>query len=103
MRFSIIFAIFLSALSIIFVAQNSESAEISFLAWSFDWPIAFSLLVTLLIGFLIGVLFLIPTIYRSAQKANKLGKENVLMKKSLENNPQNVVKGGINNDSVEYN
>lgn len=103
MRFSIIFAIVLSAFSIIFVAQNSESYEIFFLAWSFNWPIAFSLLMTLLIGFLIGILFLIPTIYRSTQKANNLGKENVLMKKSLENNPQKADLDGVNNDSVKYN
>ncbi|MFA5099382.1 MAG: lipopolysaccharide assembly protein LapA domain-containing protein [Candidatus Omnitrophota bacterium] len=46
-------------LLIVFTAQNYETVRIKFLAWSFQSSSAISIFISLMIGFLVGVLMCI--------------------------------------------
>lgn len=69
---TIILAGVLLLLTVIFTIQNSAKAQIELFFWDADISLSLILFTTLLIGILIGIFALIPTIFRLRKKVNKL-------------------------------
>jgi len=69
---TIILAGILLLLTVIFTIQNSAKAQIKLFFWDADISLSLILFSTLLIGILIGIFALIPTIFRLRKKVNKL-------------------------------
>lgn len=72
MRALVALALILSLLVTIFAVQNIQPATVQFLFWSVSGSLALVLMVTLIIGILIGVLLMIPGSVRSRLKAGEL-------------------------------
>jgi uncharacterized integral membrane protein len=53
--FAVVGLAFLLLLLIIFIAQNTQDVQVSFLGWNGQAPLAVSLLVAVLVGILLGV------------------------------------------------
>ncbi|NCJ07639.1 DUF1049 domain-containing protein [Synechococcales cyanobacterium C] len=64
MRLFLILAIAIAALAILFALQNADLATIRLGVWVFDSPLALVLLVTLAIGFLLGLMVSVPALVR---------------------------------------
>jgi len=87
MRFMTIIAIILAGIAVIFIFQNINPITISFFTLEFEAPVAIILFFTLLIGFVIGALLVLPSLFRAIKESSRLGKENVLFKKNSNINP----------------
>ncbi len=72
---SILMALLIAMVAVVFALQNATTVTISFLVWKFDGSLALLLLLTLAIGFLIGWLATTPTIFRLRRERNALKKE----------------------------
>ncbi len=72
MRFLILVALFLSLLVTIFAVQNNQPTTVKFLAWSVDGSSALVLMVTLILGILIGVMLMVPGSVRGRLRAGEL-------------------------------
>ncbi len=58
--FFIIAALIIAILVIIFAVQNASIALVSFLAWQFQGSLALVLLLTFILGFITGLLVVLP-------------------------------------------
>lgn len=72
MRALIALALVLSLLVTIFAVQNIQPATVQFLFWSVSGSLALVLMVTLILGILIGVLLMIPGSVRNRLKVGEL-------------------------------
>lgn len=72
MRFLIVVALLLSLLVTIFAVQNNQPTTVKFLVWSVDGSSALVLMVTLLLGILIGVLLMLPGSLRGRLRTGEL-------------------------------
>ena len=84
MKFSIIFSIIIAAVALLFAFQNIEVVNITFFQWGFSGPVSLVIIASLLIGFVIGLIFFIPNSMASKWKI-KLQKEAIeKLQKQLE-------------------
>ena len=75
MRFALILSLLVSILAVIFAFQNPEPVDIEFLTLqSVPVPLALVVIVTLLIGVLVGTLFSVPNRFRARGRIKKLEK-----------------------------
>ena len=66
----LILALVIAIIAVIFALQNTAVVTISFLVWKVTGSLSLVLLVTLAIGVLIGVLFLIPSAIKTSLLAS---------------------------------
>ncbi len=64
MQISLILALVISVLAVIFALQNTSSVTLIFFGWRIDGPLALVLLVTLAVGFLVSLLASLPALIR---------------------------------------
>jgi uncharacterized integral membrane protein len=64
MRITFVFALILILLVTIFAVQNNESIKINLLFWEIDGSLALVLVITFILGILIGLLVSTPTTLR---------------------------------------
>ena len=65
MQLSLIFALFIALLAVIFSVQNTSPVTINFLFWNFEGSLALILLITLVTGVIIGFLTSSPSLLKS--------------------------------------
>lgn len=83
MTVSVFFALFIALVAVVFALQNSMVVSVSFLVWRFDGSLALILLLTLAVGFLVGWLAALPTIFRLRRERAGLRKEVARLEESL--------------------
>ena len=79
----LILALVIAIIAVIFALQNTAVVTISFLVWKVTGSLSLVLLVTLAIGVLIGVLFLIPSAIKSSFQASGQRKQLGALEKEL--------------------
>ncbi len=84
MPISILLALLIALVAVVFALQNATTVTIAFLAWHFDGSLALLLLLTLAVGFLIGWLAATPSIIRHRLEKNTLRKQIVKLEETLE-------------------
>lgn len=72
MRFYIVLALLLMLLVTIFAVQNNAAITITFLFWQIGGSLALVLMITLMLGILIGLLLLTPTVLRGKRREVEL-------------------------------
>ena len=60
MQISLIFALLIAALAVVFALQNGTPTTVTFLAWTFHGSLALILLIALGVGVLISLLVFLP-------------------------------------------
>jgi len=68
MTFKMIIALILTGCAVLFIAQNSDVVQVSFLAWQISLSRALLIVFSLLIGFIIGWFMNSYFSYRRAQR-----------------------------------
>ncbi len=66
MQISLILALAISVLAVIFALQNTSTVTLVFFGWRIDGPLALVLLVTLAVGVLISLLASLPALIRGS-------------------------------------
>ena len=82
MQRSLIFALLLVLVIVVFALQNSDPIPVKLFFWEIESSIAFVMTSVLFIGALLGVLFSLPSIFKKNEKIEKL--EEQLTKKEKE-------------------
>lgn len=72
MRIFFVVALILALLVTVFAVQNNQPITISFLFWSIDGSLALVLMITLVLGIVIGVLLMAPGSVRSRLRVGNL-------------------------------
>ena len=77
--------------SVLFAVQNTETVTVTFIAWSLTGSLSLILIITIIVGFLIGSLLLAPSIIKKKfqsfglkRRVSKLQKEKVKLNKRIE-------------------
>lgn len=60
----IIFVCLVAVLAVVFALQNSAAITVTFFAWSLSASLSLLLIVTLVMGFFLGMLIMVPSIFR---------------------------------------
>ncbi len=79
----LILALAIAIIAVIFALQNTAVVTISFLVWKVTGSLSLVLLVTLAIGVLIGVLFLLPSAIKTTLQASGQRKQLGTLEKEL--------------------
>jgi uncharacterized integral membrane protein len=90
MRLFLILALIIAILAIIFALQNAVPIEIAFGIWRLEESLALVLLLTLTVGFVVGLLVSIPTITRREWKISNQKKKIVELENSLNENIEQI-------------
>lgn len=72
MQRTLIIALLLILVVVVFALQNSDPIQIKLLFWDVESSIAFIMTSVLFIGALLGVLFSLPSIYKKREKIIEL-------------------------------
>ena len=64
MVFSLILALLFAILAVIFAVQNPTMVEITFFTWQIEGSLALVVFITLVVGVLIGLLVMIPSVVK---------------------------------------
>lgn len=83
MSVPIFVALFVALVAVVFALQNSMVVSVSFLVWRFSGSLALILLLTLAVGFLVGWLAALPTIFRLRRERMGLRKEVARLEEKL--------------------
>lgn len=75
------FIIFCS--TIVFIFQNLNVATVYFFDISFTGPLALSIAVAVIGGFLAGIFFMLPSLFRRRRELKKALRENVMLNKKV--------------------
>jgi uncharacterized membrane protein YciS (DUF1049 family) len=86
----LILALVIAIIAVIFALQNTPVVTISFLVWKVTGSLSLVLLVTLAIGVLIGVLFLIPSAIKTSIQASGHRKRVGVLEKELSDHKTQV-------------
>lgn len=81
MQRSLIFALLLILVVVVFALQNSDPVLIKLLFWQVECSVAFVMTSVLFIGALLGVLFSLPSIFKKREQIAEL-------KEKLEEKPK---------------
>ena len=73
--FYIVLVLLVAVVAVIFALQNSAAITISLFSWSMSGSLSLFLIVTLSIGFLLGVLLMTPSVFRRSRMAHGLKKQ----------------------------
>ncbi len=84
MPISILLALLIALVAVVFALQNATTVTIAFLAWHFDGSLALLLLLTLAVGFLIGWLAATPSLFRHRLEKKSLRKQIAKLEEHLE-------------------
>ncbi|NEP60007.1 MAG: LapA family protein [Symploca sp. SIO2G7] len=90
MRLFLILASIIALLAIVFALQNAVSIEIAFGIWRLEESLALVLLLTLTVGFIIGLLVSIPTITKKEWKISNQKKMIVELENKLNENIERI-------------
>ncbi len=83
MQIFLFIALIISALAILFAAQNNDPASVSFIVWDFESSLAFILVITLAAGALISFFVALPTNIRVRWALRNQKKKITELEKSL--------------------
>ncbi len=72
MQRSLIIALILAIIVVIFALQNSDTVLVKLWFWEVQSSVALVMLIILLIGAILGVLFSLPSIFRKNKKIEEL-------------------------------
>lgn len=93
----LILALLISVVAVIFALQNTDPVTVSFFIWQFEQSLALVLLLSVLVGVLIGLLTILPGMIRTRwhlasrnKKLNQLEKEVIETKIKLEAASQRI-------------
>ncbi len=81
--FLLIIALLIAIVAVIFALQNTALIMVSFFAWQFEQSLALVLLLTVILGVLIGVLTILPGSIRSKWRLSSQKKKLDALEKSL--------------------
>ena len=84
MRITFVFALLLILLVTIFAVQNNAMIEVNLLFWRVDGSLALVLVITIILGILIGLLLSTPTALRNRSQLSELRKRLRLVETDLE-------------------
>lgn len=71
MQISLILALVISVIAVIFAVQNTSTVTLIFFGWRIDGPLALVLLVTLAVGVLVSLLASLPALIRGRLTATR--------------------------------
>ena len=86
----LIVALLIAIVAVIFALQNTMTITISFLAWEVTGSLSLVLLVTLVIGVVIGLLFLAPSTIKNSMAASGHRKRADSLEKELDDHKARV-------------
>ena len=72
MQRSLIFALILAIIVVIFALQNSDTVTVKLWFWEVQSSVALVMLIILLIGAILGVMFSLPSIFKKNKKIEDL-------------------------------
>jgi uncharacterized integral membrane protein len=81
MKFTLIFGLALTILTLIFALQNTDQVSLTFFTTQFSGSIAAVTVTTLIVGIVSGFLLLLPKIFESTVITRKLTKANGIFQK----------------------
>jgi putative membrane protein len=84
MILALILALVFAIVAVIFALQNPMVISVSFLTYRGDWPVALLILISVGLGFLIGVLVMTPGAIRRAWTLGSLRRKVSELEKALE-------------------
>ena len=84
MQRSLIFALILILITVVFALQNSSPVTIRLFFWSVRTPIAFLIPVAVFFGAILGVMFSIPALQKRNEKIRELTESDQKEKKDSE-------------------
>ncbi len=84
MILALILALLFAIVAVIFALQNPMVVSVSFLTYRGDWPLALLILISVGLGFLIGVLVMTPGAIRRAWTLGSLRRKVNELEKALE-------------------
>ncbi|RMF43678.1 MAG: LapA family protein [Anaerolineae bacterium] len=84
MPISILLALLIALVAVVFALQNATTVTIAFLAWQFQGSLALLLLLTLAVGFVVGWLAATPSLIRSRLEKGALRKQIASLEEHLE-------------------
>lgn len=73
---SLVLAVILLMLVVIFTLQNTQAVRIDVFFWGFESSLALIIFATFTAGFLLGMLALLPRLFRSSGNGNNNSSEN---------------------------
>jgi lipopolysaccharide assembly protein A len=69
-----IIGIIVAVIAIIFALSNAVPVSVSFLVWEFEASLAIILLIAFLVGVLVALIMLVPTMWRKSRHISKQSK-----------------------------
>ncbi len=82
--FFIIAALIIAILAVVFAIQNADIILVSFLVWQFQGSMALVLLLTFVLGFIAGLLIILPKLVKRSFMVSSQKKKLEESQKSLE-------------------
>ena len=83
MIFTLIVALILAIVSVVFALQNSDVIEVVFFSLKMEGPFALFILASLAIGVVIGILVMVPSVIKNALTISRSRKQIDGLQKSL--------------------
>jgi len=84
MSILLIFALLIAIVAVIFALQNTAAVTVSFFAWQFHQSLALVLILTVIVGVLIGILTILPGSIRNRWRLSNQRKKIDALEKSLQ-------------------
>ncbi len=81
---SFIIGILLGGAVVVFALQNVAPVMVTFLGWSFQGPLAFIVIVAVLVGIVISLLMSISAFFKGMMTESKLNHNNHALRKELD-------------------
>lgn len=75
MQRSLIFALLLALIIVVFALQNSDPITVKLFFWHVESSAALVMITVLLIGAILGVLFSLPSIFKKSDRIEELEKQ----------------------------
>ncbi len=90
MRFYLVLALIISIVAVIFALQNAVPVTIAFMIWQFEGSLALVLLLTLVLGSLLGVSVSMPSSIRKSREVSSLKKKIAELENTLQGERPNL-------------
>lgn len=84
MSILLILALLIAIIAVVFALQNTMAVTVSFFVWQFDQSLALVLLLTMVVGVLIGIFTVLPGSARSKWRLKSQRKKIEALEKSLQ-------------------
>lgn len=84
MQKNLIIALILSTIIVVFALQNAHDVRIVLWLWEIQGYLAFVIIITLLLGAILGILFSLPAIFKKNKMIDTLKDENKSLKSKKE-------------------